>query len=152
VKEKTQRFPPKALFGAAVLIAFTIITAATARLTGFGSIREPQASASQTRELRFDDRPDGAISITQASDGQTVSVIKPGTDGFIRTVMRSLARERRLHDGDRQVPFRLTRWADGRLSIEDPTTGRRIDLGAFGTANTQAFARLIGREATLNDL
>jgi putative photosynthetic complex assembly protein len=145
VTEKTQRFPPKALVGAAMLIAFTIITAATARWTGFGSIREPQASANRTRELRFDDRLDGAIAITQASDGRTISVIKPGTDGFVRTVMRSLARERRLHEGDRQVPFRLTRWADGRLSIEDPATGRRIDLGAFGTANTQAFARLMGK-------
>ena len=57
--------------------------------------------------------------------------------------MRILARERRMNDEGRETPFRLIRWADGRLSIEDPATGRRIDLGAFGAANTQAFARLM---------
>jgi len=141
--ETTQQFPRKVLIAAAALIAFTISAAATARWSGLGATKEPQVVASQIRELRFEDRIDGAVEIYQSSDGRLVDVLLPGTSGFVRIVMRSLARERRLSDQDRSTPFRLIRWADGRLSIEDPTTGRHIDLGAFGTVNTQAFARLM---------
>ena len=49
---------------------------------------------------------------------------------------------------DRHIPFRLTRWADGRLSVEDPTTGRRVDLGAFGAVNAASFAKLMTVEET----
>ena len=37
----------------------------------------------------------------------------------------------------------LTRWADGRLSLEDRTTGRVIALDAFGPTNGEAFAQLL---------
>ena len=40
-------------------------------------------------------------------------------------------------------PFRLARWSDGRLTLEDPTTGRRIELGAFGPTNAEVFAELM---------
>ena len=45
-------------------------------------------------------------------------------------------------------PFRLTRWSDGRLSLDDPATGRRIELDAFGPTNTAVFAHLMGATAT----
>jgi putative photosynthetic complex assembly protein len=37
----------------------------------------------------------------------------------------------------------LTRWADGRISLEDPETGRVIELDAFGPTNGEAFAQLL---------
>lgn len=143
MKEANHHFPRKILIAAAALIVFTISTAAMARWSGLGATKEPEVAASQIRELRFEDRSDGAVVIYQASDGQLVEVLAPGTSGFVRIVMRILARERRLNDQDRETPFRLIRWADGRLSVEDPTTRRRIDLGAFGAVNTQAFAQLM---------
>ena len=48
---------------------------------------------------------------------------------------------------DSGPPFRLTHWSDGRLSLEDPSTGRRIELDAFGPTNTAVFARLMGAPA-----
>ena len=72
-----------------------------------------------------------------------MAVLPPGSNGFIRGVMRGLARERMLHGIDAAPPFRLIRWADGRLSLEDTATGRLIDLAAFGPTNAQAFARLL---------
>ena len=141
-------FPRGVLICAAALIVFTISAAATARWSGLGATKEPEVAASQVRELRFEDRNDGAVVIYQASDGQLVDVLAPGTNGFVRIVMRILARERKLNDQGRDTPFRLVRWADGRLSIEDPTTRRRIDLGAFGAVNTQAFAQLMPGERT----
>jgi putative photosynthetic complex assembly protein len=128
---------------AAAMIALTIMAAATARWTGLGSIHEPQGAAAQSRELRFEDRPDGSISVYQAADGRLVNTLAPGTDGFVRIVMRSLARERRLNDQGSDIPFRLIRWDDGRLSVADPATGRSIELSAFGSANAQSFARLL---------
>lgn len=143
MSETTERFPRKVLIAATALVAFTVSAAAAARWSGVGAIKEPSSEAAQIRELRFEDRTDGAVVIYQAKDGQLVDVLPPGTSGFVRIVMRSLARERRMHDQDRETPFHLIRWADGRLSVEDPTTRRHIDLGAFGAVNTQAFARLM---------
>jgi putative photosynthetic complex assembly protein len=135
--------PPKVLFAAAALIVLTIGSAAIAKWTGLGASRTPQSAAAEVRQLRFEDRNDGSIAIIQATDGRLVETLDPGTNGFVRIVMRSLARERRMHDHGPDVPFNLVRWADGRLTVEDPTTQRRIDLGAFGAVNTQSFARLM---------
>ena len=148
MSETTQQFPRKVLFAAAALMAFTISAAATARWSGIGATKEPAVAASQIRELRFEDRADGAVVIFQACDGQLVDVLAPGTSGFVRIVMRVLARERMLNDQGREPPFRLVRWTDGRLSVEDPTTRRHIDLGAFGAVNTEAFARLMFAKGT----
>ena len=138
-----QPFPRKVLIAAATLIVLTITLAASARWSGWGSSREPEAAANQSRELRFEDLADGSIAVYQAKDGRLVDTLAPGTNGFVRIVMRSLARERRINALGPQIPFRLVRWEDGRLSVDDPATGRHIDLGAFGAANTQSFARLM---------
>jgi putative photosynthetic complex assembly protein len=97
----------------------------------------------ESRELRFEDRDDGAVAVYEAADGATVDVLAPGTNGFVRGVMRGLARERKRQEIGQQPPFRLTRWADGRLTLDDTATGRRIELAAFGPTNTGAFARLL---------
>jgi putative photosynthetic complex assembly protein len=136
-------FPRGALLGAAALITLSLVTAAVGRLTqqGFGELPagEPVASS----ELRFTDRSDGAVVIAEARSGQIVDVIAPGTNGFLRSVLRGLARERKRQDLGEQLPFRLTRWADNRLLLDDEATGRRIDLGAFGPTNAEAFGRVL---------
>ncbi len=67
----------------------------------------------------------------------------PGTNGFLRGVLRGMVRERRSSDIGAQVPFVLTRWADGRLSITDPAIGRQINLEVFGPTNSSVFAQLL---------
>jgi len=37
----------------------------------------------------------------------------------------------------------LTRWADGRLTLEDPETERRLYLGPFGSDNVKIFVELL---------
>lgn len=144
--EQIKPFPRGVLLGAGVLIALTITVALTARLTG-NTVTDINGSPPvKMMQLRFEDRADGGIVVYDAERNAVYDVLPPGRGGFIRTVMRSLARDRRQHGEGREPPFRLTRWTDGRLTIDDPTTGSHIDLGAFGSLNTAAFAQLLGAE------
>ncbi len=144
-------FPPGALWMAGGMIAFSILAAVAVR-TGLMPVQASpvELRAAQhvaivaTRDLRFTDRADGAVVIEDIGNHSIASVIVPGQKtGFIRGVMRGLARERRMHGIGDIPPFRLTSWADGELSLIDPSTGRAIELNAFGTSNRAAFAALL---------
>ena len=100
-----------------------------------------------TRELRFEDRADGTVTVRDAGDGAEIARLAVGEDGFVRSVMRGLVRERRAQGIGAQIPFRLTTWASGFVSLEDPATGRLVELTAFGPDNVAAFARLAGEPA-----
>jgi putative photosynthetic complex assembly protein len=141
-------FPRGALLGAAALMTLAIVAAGAARLTGFGTSHVPYGVPVESRALRFADRSDGAVVISEADSGRVVDVASPGTNGFLRSTMRGLARDRKRQDLGAEAPFRLTRWADGRLSLRDEATGRSIDLGAFGPTNAAVFAHLMTGSAT----
>lgn len=101
------------------------------------------AELESSRELRFLDRDDGAVVILDHFSGQPVEVLAPGTNGFVRGVMRGMARERRMKSVGTEPPYRLSSWSDGRLTLDDPSTGRWVELVAFGPDNFQAFAQLL---------
>jgi putative photosynthetic complex assembly protein len=143
-----RRFPRSVLLAAGAVVTFAMLAALTARVSGIGVTRVADSTPVVTRELRFEDRPDGGVAVIAADSNRTIGVLAPGSDGFVRIVLRGLVRERVRNDQGRQVPFRLVRWADGRLSVEDPTTGRRVDLGAFGAVNAASFAKLMNVEET----
>ncbi|MCS6855852.1 MAG: photosynthetic complex assembly protein PuhC [Elioraea sp.] len=104
----------------------------------------PRGARIATRDLRFEDRPEGAVAIVDARNGAVVALIPPGEGGFVRATLRGLARERRMNEaGGAEVPFRVSVWEDGRLTLEDTATGRLVDLGAFGQTQVQTFARLV---------
>jgi len=107
-----------------------------------GTLALPDAPVLEAVDLVFADRADGAVVV---SGGGTETVLDPGTNGFVRGVLRGLARDRRARGIGADEPFRLMRRADGRLALEDPATGRVLDLSAFGPTNTEAFARLMPR-------
>lgn len=136
------RFPRGALVGAAGLVALSLLAAVVGRLTGVGTTMLPQAASIESRDLRFVDQADGSVAVYEAFGDRLVYAVEPGSGGFVRGVLRGLARERRLEGMANEPPFRMTHWADGRLSIEDPLTERRVDLGAFGPANAGAFAKI----------
>jgi putative photosynthetic complex assembly protein len=140
---RRQLFPRGALIGAAALVALAVVSAAAARMTGIGTTKMPDVGAVESRDLRFDDRADGAVVIHDVCDDSIVEILSPGTNGFLRGVLRGLVRERKRQGIGPDLPFRLTRWTDGRLSIEDVATRQQIDFGAFGPTNSAVFARLI---------
>ena len=138
--------PRGALLGAAALVAVAMILATSSRLSGIGQTHMPDASVVTSLDLRFGDRADGAVVVTAWPAGDIVEVLPPGTNGFARGVMRGMARDRKRQEIGSAPPFRLTRWSDGRISLDDPSTGRRIELDAFGPTNTAVFAHLMGAD------
>jgi putative photosynthetic complex assembly protein len=135
--------PRGAVIGAGILVIGSIVVVSIARLTGYQPLKPPVSAVVERRDLRFDDRPDGAVLIYLNPEDRLVDTLQPGTNGFVRGVLRGLARERRAeHIGPTQ-PLRLTRWADGRLSLDDPSTGRHVDLEVFGPTNSGAFADIL---------
>lgn len=141
VSNKT--LPRGALIGAAVLVSSSLLMVGVARISGYGPARPPPSAVVESYGLRFEDRNDGAVLIYSAATNQLVDTLQPGTNGFVRGVLRGLARERRAENIGTAAPFRLTRWADGRLSLDDPSTTRHVDLEVFGPTNAGAFADIL---------
>lgn len=141
-KRATHGMPRAVLIFAAVLAAVTIAGAWSARQTGFGRIAPPAALAVESLSLLFDDQPDGSVVVRRAGDGATIYRIAPETNGFIRATVRGLVQERRRSDVGAETPFVLNRWSDGRITLDDSTTGRTVPLEAFGHTNVDAFAQL----------
>ena len=136
--------PRGALLGAAGMVLFALVAVTAARLGGLPTTEAPDARVDVSRSLRFVDRDDGGVAVYAVEEDRLVEVLPSGEGGFVRGVLRGMARERRAHDIGSQPPFRLTRWSNGLLSLEDPQTGRRIDLNAFGVTNKDTFARFLG--------
>jgi putative photosynthetic complex assembly protein len=135
--------PRGPLLGAAILVGGAILAVAAVRLTGVGMSRVADAPTISERAFRFEDRIDGSIAVLDAANNRQVEAVAPGTNGFLRGTLRGLARERKRQGVGPEEPFRLVAHADGRLTLVDPTTGRRVDLEAFGATNAAAFSQLL---------
>ncbi len=129
------------LIGAGALVVASLILVAFVRLVPAPA--EAPASTVVARELYFDDRADGGITVRDARDPAYAQVLPAGQENFVRATMRGFARERRRAGIGQEVPFLLTARSDGRLTLEDPTNGRIVDLEAFGSTNAAGFARFL---------
>jgi putative photosynthetic complex assembly protein len=134
---------PLLLIGA--VLAGTLAWVSAVRLSGT-EITAPDAPTVASRLLRFADLPDGGIAVIDAADDRTVAQIQ-GEAGFVRGTLRALARERHMRGIGPQPPFELLARADGRLTLHDPATGRRVDLESFGPTNAGNFQRLLAAGA-----
>lgn len=136
-----EQVPRWAIVCAGVIITLVFIASLVARRADLGTVRMAEARVVAAVEMRFVDQENGAIWVY--TDGEKVGEVAPETDGFVRGVLRSMARHRKLEDMGAEQPLRLTRWADGRLSLTDPSTGRVVELDAFGPTNSASFRRLM---------
>lgn len=141
--------PPRAaLIAIVALLCVTLLLVAIARRSSIDPAQDVATATDLTpihaeAALHFADRADGAVIVSAAPDGNVVVVLQPGTHGFVRGLMRGLARDRRMRSIGAGPPFVLTQWHDGRLTLRDSATGRIIDLRAFGAAQTAAFAAIL---------
>ncbi len=134
-----QRHWPIAAAGALVIASICAVGAV--RLSGM-PISTPDAPAAVERDLRFVDRTDGSVEVVEAGSGRVVDRVV-GESGFVRGTLRGLARERKRQGIGADQPFRLVAHVDGRLTLLDPQTGRRVDLESFGPTNAAAFAHML---------
>jgi putative photosynthetic complex assembly protein len=133
------------VLGAAAVLAGTLLLAGL----GHDAPVNPASSGAQPasqRDLRFADRADGAIVVTDARTGATVQTLPGGEENFVRGAMRGLVRDRKRAGLGADVPFRLSAWPDGRLTLHDTATGHTMELHAFGRTNAEAFAKLLQGE------
>lgn len=145
------QIPKAALLGAGLILASTIGLVLVHQHTGFlgqplavaPAHTDASAGVLASRMIRVADRSDGAVVVIDDHSGATIDVVTTGKDGFIRGVFRGLARERSLHGIGEAPAFRLTRYDDGRLFLEDPATGSLVSINAFGATNIQTFARIL---------
>ncbi len=136
--------PRGSLIAAAALVGFSLLAVTAARLLHWRGTVTPPAAVVTALHLTFTDRADGGIEVRDADHGERlIYTVPPETNGFMRGVLRGLARARRNEHVGQSPAFALTRWSDGRLTIRDPQTGHEVPLEVFGPANSQPFARLL---------
>lgn len=143
IHEQEPLVPRAWILSAIALVLFSLVAVTMVRLTGVGGSTMTLPIAVESRDLLFEDGKDGAVLVYDARDRQLIDTLAPGTNGFVRVVLRGLARERRLGDIGKEPPFRLTRFANGQMTLQDTSSMKQIDLVAFGSSNSEAFARLM---------
>ena len=137
----SQPFPRMPLLGAAALVAFALCLAGYGRYAGLGVPARPGIATAE-RDLRFDDRSDGAVVVSLAGTGQVLDVMT-GENGFLRGTLRGFARTRRAWGIGAEPPLHLAGYGNGQLILTDPSTGRLVELEAFGSQNEAVFVRLL---------
>jgi putative photosynthetic complex assembly protein len=142
----TEPFPRGALIAASTLIAFSLVAATVARVTRLSAPPSPIAATDapvRSISLHFFDEANGSVSVHESRTDKVVATLQPGTNGFIRSVMRGLAHDRKRRGIGAEQPFLISQGSNGHVTLEDPATARRIDLEAFGQTNRDAFASLL---------
>ncbi len=135
--------PGPVLLGAGGLLAFALLAVLAGRGPPVAAPPEVEAPPAAALAFRAEDRADGSIALREAGSARVVATIRPGEDGFIRGTLRGLAQARQREGLGPQEPFRLVRYPDGRLVLDDAATGRHVALQAFGPTNAAAFGRIL---------
>ncbi len=142
--------PREALIAAFVLLALIMVLTGAVKWGLLPQSANPElsraaanVSPAEQRELRFADRDDGAVVVSDAVSGETVKVIGFGEGGFARATMRRMAKRRMSAGIGAEPPFTLTRWENGALSLSDPQTGEKVELHGFGADHSATFAEML---------
>jgi putative photosynthetic complex assembly protein len=94
------------------------------------------------KTLYFKDLPNGSVGVISADSGQMIAQVE-GQAGFVRGILRALARDRRIRQITSDDAFELVSRSDGRLTLTDLATKNRIDLESFGKDNAAEFAAFL---------
>ncbi len=143
-------FPRLALVAVGSLVGLSLVATTAVRLARITAPSAPaaaQPAAVETIDLRFADQADGSIKVTEAASARLVATLAPDTNGFVRGVLRGLARDRISRGIGTEPPFRLSEDAAKHLLLVDTATGRRVNLEAFGTGNRASFMLFLDPKA-----
>ena len=98
------------------------------------------------------DLPNGAVGIFHAESGAAIVRYESGQGAFVRTIFRSLVRDRRVQGVSAEPIFILYTLADGDITVEDPSTHSRIQLEAFGEPNAEHFRQMLDSAISLSSI
>ncbi|MBU3582958.1 photosynthetic complex assembly protein PuhC [Polynucleobacter sp. 15G-AUS-farblos] len=129
-----------ALFIASLLAVVVLLVATYDRSEKLEQQTDTQVIAK--RILHFRDLPNGSVGVISAESGQMIAEVE-GQAGFIRGILRALARDRRIRQISSDDAFELVSRPDGRLTLTDLATKNRIDLESFGKDNAAEFAAFL---------
>jgi putative photosynthetic complex assembly protein len=104
-----------------------------------GADREEAQARARTQEGA------GTVTVRRLEDGAVLAVLEGEESGFLRGMMRSLGRQRDVAGVPKDAPYRISRWPDGSVTFDDPATGERIAVRAFGPDNLKQVADLLRR-------
>ncbi|MEO1107832.1 MAG: photosynthetic complex assembly protein PuhC [Pseudomonadota bacterium] len=136
---------PRVLLRAMGLLVCTVMAIVTyARIADVPlSATPPAAEITHERAMiLISDGVSGAVSVL-SPEGAVIARLDATQGGFVAGVARVIDRNRAQADLQAHTPVIVTRRANGRLDITDPTTGWSADLMGFGADNASRFARLL---------
>jgi putative photosynthetic complex assembly protein len=140
-RERQARMLIKVLAG---LAGFALLLTLLAQTTGIGAAKTDHGQAVATFDVTMVEASNGSVALRSAKDGSVLVGFDEGRGGFFRGAIRAFALKRRQLDVAPEVPFTVTRWESGHLTLTDTGTGHQIPVDAFGPTVTSMFAPLVG--------
>lgn len=131
------------LFGALAVVVFAIIAVSGAVLTGSGKVQRTIGDPVVDRTITFRNDADGFVSVLDADTRETIASFGIGEGAFVRMSVRSMTLKRKSKGVRYDLPYRLVRTAEGKLSMIDPATGHFIKLNAFGSVAMSSFLKFL---------
>lgn len=135
--------PRKALIAAGLLICFSLGIVGVARYTGYKWDWKQEGTIVATRAIQFVQTNDGDIQVEDAKSGEVLGRYTFTENAFMRTVMLGLRQERRIVATDKNEPFNIEQWNDGRVTVSDPVSGRYFEMAAFGHHQVTTFSEFL---------
>lgn len=136
----------RAVQGMIAIVILTVILAAVTQFTGGGARYAPEGVPVATAELLFEDGERGLVTVHNAATGAHLIEYGENEGVFVRAIMRTVARQRRMRGMGRETPVQLAHFADGQLWLIDPASGVDLYLNAFGPDNLAAFIEIMERQ------
>ena len=129
---------PKSIKAACICALFSILGFTITKYFSGVKDQHMDISPTVTKVLKFQDHQDGSVIVIDATDNQIIDIVT-GEAGFIRGVLRTVTRERKMRGIGNDEPMQLSAYNDGRLILQDPLTNTKIELKSFGSSNVQEF-------------
>jgi len=151
----TEQFPRLPLYAVTGLLLFSLVAVALVRFSAPGDDATGLAEVSQSsriverQALIFRDLENGAVGVFDPASGKQLTTIEPGTNGFMRSTLRGLGRERMRRNLTPDEPFEIRILENGRALLVDPSIQRVVDLWAFGETNAMNFIDLFNETKTI---
>ena len=140
--DSTIHVPRGPLIGAFLLVVLVFGVAIQARVAGRTASEEPVTAVAQQRDVRFDLQDDGTIAVFDVGQNREIARLSSEKNGFIVGMLRGIKQKRDVARTDASTPFRITRWQDGRMTLDDPSTGMHVAVSSFGPTQVESFRQL----------